>query len=129
MQYILPCRSALQVRLLAQQESAKYAVHSTAGADIEGHKGKEGCWAPTLSICNAICKMQFYGFAFICTAGAKRDQKWGIIAIETESRFAESGASRGFNLVANCKKQVDKCKNRPLAAKSNLSGNSLQFWF
>ena len=67
--------------------------------------------------------MQFYGFAFICTAGAKRDQKWGIIAIETESRFAESGASRGFNLVANFKKQVDKCKNRPLAAKSNLSEN------
>ena len=71
--------------------------------------------------------MQFYGFAFICTAGAKRDQKWGIIAIETESRFAESGASRGFNLVANYKKQVDKCKNRPLAANSNLGGKFVQF--
>ena len=82
-----------------------------------------------------FAKLQFYGFAFICTAGIKSGE-----LLQFKSRFAESGASAvstlvqsGFNLAAKVsillKKQVDKCKNRPLAAKSNLGGNFVQFWF
>ena len=83
-----------------------------------------------------FAKLQFYGFAFICTAGIKSGE-----LLQFKSRFAESGASAvstlvqsGFNLAAKVsillksgfniaakvsilvQKQVDKCKNRPLAA-------------
>ena len=101
------------MRLPAVQGSAKYAVHSTSGQTWKDTKERRAVGLPHCQFATRFAKLQFYGFAFICTAGAKRDQKWGIIAIETESRFAESGASRGLNLVANCKSRWTNAKIGP----------------
>ena len=122
-----------------RRRHAQGGRHTTGQTLTQGRHAQQGRHTRTqrkrgLPHCQ-FAKLQFYGFAFICTAGIKSGE-----LLQFKSRFAESGASAvstlvqsGFNIAAKDsilqQKQVDKCKNRPLAAKSNLGGNFVQFWF
>ena len=92
---------------------AKYAVHSTTGQTqrrrhreqtlvrrfciAEGHKEKWGCWAPTLSICEEICKSAIC--FYLHSQAPKPGSKVGIIAI---------GVKSGADIVAEAGGQMQK---------------------
>ena len=96
--------------------------HTQRRRHVQGYKGKEGRRrSPTQTVnllnCNSLDLLLFAQPG--SKAGIKRRE-----LLQLNPRFAESGASAVSILV---QKQVDKCKNRPLAANSNLGGNFVQF--
>ena len=109
-------------------------MHSRA--DIQGHKGREVSHTVNLQNCNSMDLLLFAQpgskVGNYCNSNPDlrnlapaRFQPWcKAVLILVQS---------GFNIAAKVsilvQKQVDKCKNRPLPAKSNLGGNFVQFSF